>query len=122
MILSEFNPIYNMYYVQKTIEVAMAHRLSLSYESKCTQIHGHNAVITVYCKSRELNNEGMVVDFTEVKRIIKNLLDHKYVNDVVDFNPTAENLARWLCDRIPNCYKVSFQESEKNVATYVKDE
>ena len=41
--------------------------------------------------------------------------------DIVDFNPTAENLARWICDRVPGCYKVMFQESEGNVAVYVKD-
>ena len=41
--------------------------------------------------------------------------------DVVDFNPTAENLARHICESIENCYKVSFQETEGNVACYVKD-
>ena len=49
------------------------------------------------------------------------MLDHRYVNDVVDFNPTAENLARHICESIENCYKVSFQETEGNVACYVKD-
>lgn len=110
-----------MYYVEKRMEVAMAHHLKLSYESKCTNLHGHNAVITVFCKSENLNADGMVVDFTRVKEIVKDLLDHKCVNDIVDFNPTAENLARWLCEKIPNCYKVSFQESENNIATYEKD-
>ncbi len=110
-----------MYYVEKRMEVAMAHHLKLSYGSKCTNLHGHNAIVTVYCKSQTLNADGMVVDFTHVKEIVKGLLDHKYVNDIVDFNPTAENLARWLCERIPNCYKVSFQESENNIAIYEKD-
>lgn len=109
-----------MYYVQKRIEVAFAHRLTLNYESKCQNLHGHNAIITVHCKSQELNENGMVVDFTEIKKVVKEQLDHKCVNDIVDFNPTAENLARWLCEQIPNCYKVSFQESEGNIATYEK--
>ena len=83
-----------MYYVEKRIEVAMAHRLCLTYESKCSHLHGHNAIVTVYCKSETLNENGMVVDFSTVKDIVKGLLDHQYVNDKVDFNPTAENLAR----------------------------
>ena len=110
-----------MYYVDKRIEVAMAHRLCLTYESKCSHLHGHNAIVTVYCKSETLNENGMVVDFSTVKDIVKGLLDHQYVNDKVDFNPTAENLARWICEQVPNCYKVTFQESRDNIATYEKE-
>lgn len=110
-----------MYYVKKRIEVSLAHKLSLSYESKCCQMHGHNAIVTVYCRARELNKDGMVVDFKQLKNIVCDMLDHRYVNDVVDFNPTAENLARHICESIENCYKVSFQETEGNVACYVKD-
>ena len=110
-----------MYYVEKRIEVAMAHRLCLTYESKCSHLHGHNAIVTVYCKSETLNENGMVVDFSTVKDIVKGLLDHQYVNDKVDFNPTAENLARWICEQVPNCYKVTFQESRDNIATYERE-
>ena len=110
-----------MYYVEKRIEVAMAQRLCLTYESKCSHLHGHNAIVTVYCKSETLNENGMVVDFSTVKDIVKGLLDHQYVNDKVDFNPTAENLARWICEQVPNCYKVTFQESRDNIATYEKE-
>jgi len=110
-----------MYYVSKTIEVAMAHHLNLNYESKCNNLHGHNAEITVYCRAEKLNENGMVIDFSHIKKIVYSLLDHKYVNELVDFNPTAENLAKWICEQIPNCYKVVFKESEKNVACYTLD-
>ena len=111
-----------MYYVSKTIEVSFAHKLSLSYESRCTNLHGHNARITVYCRAAELNDSGMVIDYSDLKRIVTDLLDHKYVNDLVSFNPTSENLARWICEAVPNCYKVRFQESEDNVAVYALDD
>ncbi len=107
-----------MYYIKKRFEISAAHRLSLSYESKCTALHGHNWVVTVECKAKELNKDGMVVDFTHVKRQIMDRLDHAVLNDVVDFNPTAENLARWICDRIPQCYRCEVQESEGNIAIY----
>lgn len=111
-----------MYYVSKRIEIAFAHRLKLNYESKCQRLHGHNAIVTVYCKAESLDENGMVVDFTHIKQRISEQLDHVCVNDLFDFNPTAENLARWICDQVPHCYKVTFQESEGNVAMYVKDE
>ena len=109
-----------MYYVKKTMEISAAHRLTLDYESKCTQLHGHNWLITVYCKSAELNANGMVVDFTIIKQMIKDRLDHQALNDVLPCNPTAENIARWICEQIPHCYKVEVQESRGNVAIYEK--
>ncbi|MDE6463161.1 MAG: 6-carboxytetrahydropterin synthase QueD [Muribaculaceae bacterium] len=109
-----------MYYVSKRIEISAAHRLSLDYPSKCSNLHGHNWIVTVHCRAEELNANGMVTDFTAIKEAVTDRFDHKVINDVVDFNPTAENLARYLCDTIANCYRVDVQESEGNVASYEK--
>ncbi len=108
-----------MYYVSKRIEVSAAHRLDLSYPSKCTGLHGHNWIITVYCRAEKLNPDGMVTDFTEIKRMVTDTIDHRCLNDVLPFNPTAENIARYLCENIPNCYRVDVTESEGNTASYV---
>lgn len=110
-----------MYYVVKRMEISGSHRLELSYESKCANIHGHNWVISVYCAARELNAEGMVCDFKHIKDTIHGALDHRHLNDVLPFNPTAENIARWVVGQIPQCYKASVQESEGNIAVYVDD-
>ena len=110
-----------MFYIQKSMEISAAHRLNLSYESKCQNLHGHNWHVTIYCKSKELNKDGMVCDFTHIKKAIHEKLDHQYLNDILPFNPTAENMARWMCEQIPTCYKVSVQESDGNIATYEKD-
>ena len=111
-----------MFYVSKRIEIAGAHRLHLNYESKCQNLHGHNWIVTVYCKADTLDANGMVCDFTHIKRMVHDKLDHKVINDVVkDINPTAENMARWICRQIPKCYKVSVQESEGNIAIYEED-
>ena len=77
--------------------------------------------MTVWCKSQTLDANGMVMDFTHIKREVQDKLDHKFLNDVVPFNPTAENIAKWVCEQIPNCYRVSVQESEGNVATYERE-
>ena len=110
-----------MYYLRKRIEISACHRLTLDYESKCSQLHGHNWTIELYCRARELNKNGMVEDFTLMKNAVKDKLDHKNLNDVLPFNPTAENIARWCVEQIPTCYKATVQESEGNWACYEED-
>ena len=111
-----------MYYVTKTLEISAAHRLELDYESKCSRLHGHNWVVTVHCRARELDSNGMGTDFTHIKRAVHDVLDHACLNDVLPFNPTAENIARWICDIVKNCYRVDVRESEGNTATYERDD
>jgi len=110
-----------MYYITKQLEISASHRLALDYESKCSALHGHNWIVTVYCKARELNANGMVTDFSHIKSVISERLDHQCLNDVLPFNPTAENIARYLCENIENCYRVDVQESIGNTASYQKD-
>ena len=111
-----------MYYIKKTMEIAGCHQLKLSYESKCENLHGHNWVVTIHCKAQQLNQDGMVTDFTKEKQQIHCSLDHGNFNELLPFNPTAENIAKWICDQIPECYRVEVQESEGNVAIYEEDE
>lgn len=112
-----------MYEVKKRFEISAAHKLSLDYDSKCTNLHGHNWIVDVYLQSKTLNQNGMIMDFTHIKRKIQDRFDHKVINDVVPFNPTAENLAKYICDELqPYCYRVDVQESQDNVACYIKDD
>ncbi len=120
-IIYRINIKYSMYTVIKRMEISASHSLRLSYPSKCENLHGHNWMITVYCRSKELNADGMVVDFSHIKRAVKSLLDHQNLNDILPFNPTAENIAFWVYEQIPSCFKVEVKESEGNTAIYEED-
>jgi len=112
-----------MYELEKTLEISASHQLNLDYESKCKELHGHNWLVTVYLRAKELNQAGMIMDFTEIKQKITHQLDHKNLNKIFDFNPTAENMARYICDELaPFCYRVKVQESIGNTASYTKEE
>lgn len=120
-----------MYRVSKRMEIAGAHQLHLDYESKCTNLHGHNWVITVYCEAKTLDHNGMIIDFKKIKEMVSDKLDHQYINNVLGpvFNPTAENMALWIHNTVDcmfiesdardaRCYKVTVQESEGNIAEW----
>lgn len=99
--------------------VCIAHQLHLPYESKCNRLHGHNYVVRVKVAASELDNNGMVVDFTKVKAVIKKY-DHSFLgtfpgsvgtpDDLLEkyigkqwphIEPsTAENFARILFEEI----------------------
>lgn len=121
----------SVFRIQKRMEIAGSHCLELPYESKCQNIHGHNWIIHVICETERLTEYGMVIDFTDIKKHIHDALDHKNLNDVFSFNPTAENIAEWICGKINEiiiisndydvtckCVEVEVQESEGNIATY----
>ena len=44
------------------------------------------------------------------------------LNELLPFNPTAENIAKWITDQIPECYKTKVQESGGNTAIYEIDD
>lgn len=113
--------------VTKRMEIAGAHCLSLPYESKCKHLHGHNWIVEVSVSSRDnvVNQSGMVVDFTILKKLVKEKLDHRNLNDILSTNPTAENIAMWIADHVnkeasPDGFvsKVIVQESEGNTVCY----
>lgn len=122
-----------MFSVRKTMEIAGSHSLKLPYKSKCSKTHGHNWIVTVEILADTLNKDtGMVMDFGEIKEIV-NQLDHTHLNDILgnELNPTAENIAKWICDKLVQhidslpqeqmveVNKVTVQESAGNLACYI---
>lgn len=111
-----------IYKVSKHMEIAGSHSLKLSYESKCQNLHGHNWHITLHFVSKELNTDGMVCDFKHIKEKIHGYLDHGNLNDLLPFNPTAENIAEWCTRQFPECYKAEVRESDGNTAVAIDEE
>jgi 6-pyruvoyltetrahydropterin/6-carboxytetrahydropterin synthase len=112
-----------------------AHQLR-GYKGKCENLHGHNYKIEIYARGRELDNIGLLVDFGELKEAadeIVQYLDHRNINELspfdVELNPSAENLARYILERVSasvgdervQVYKVRCFETPTSVATYQVD-
>lgn len=140
-----------MYTLTLEHHFSSAHQLTHAYDNKCNDsIHGHNWKVRISISTVELIN-GMVIDFTELKEIIDTLdhatlLEKRKENEqllevlrmkrnkvlVLEFEPTAENLARYIHNQIalrvgqvyrgsgatPHAIKVTLWEADKASITY----
>jgi 6-pyruvoyltetrahydropterin/6-carboxytetrahydropterin synthase len=89
-----------MFTIGKQFSFASAHQLSgLPDGHKCGRLHGHNYTVDVIIQSQALDETGFVIDYGElsfVKDFIDKEIDHKNLNDIFDFQTTAENLAQYF--------------------------
>jgi 6-pyruvoyltetrahydropterin/6-carboxytetrahydropterin synthase len=116
-----------MYEIKVKSGFAAAHNLR-HYSGKCERLHGHNWGVEAVFRYRSLGRDGMAVDFREAKKALGRAIeqfDHSYLNDLDDFkrlNPTSENTARAIFDRIrkenARIYSVAVWENESSCATY----
>lgn len=135
------------YTITRKHEIHCGHRV-VNHEGKCKNLHGHSYVFHLTCKSVELDNIGRVIDFSVIKDLVCTWLDdnwdHKLIlweedpwlshlrqidNTIVTipYNPTAENLAKYLVDEIgPQLFahlnviltQVLLEETSKCSASY----
>jgi 6-pyruvoyltetrahydropterin/6-carboxytetrahydropterin synthase len=83
-----------------------AHRLpGVPPDHRCARLHGHSYRVIVHVSGEVDQESGMVMDFADIKAafkpIVDNYLDHYYLNEVDGLeNPTSENLARWIWQRL----------------------
>jgi 6-pyruvoyltetrahydropterin/6-carboxytetrahydropterin synthase len=131
-----------MFSVTRELTFCYGHRL-LDYDGKCKHLHGHNGRAVITLASDQLDRLGMVVDFSELKRVVGGwidaTLDHKMLlhrddpvlgyllsqNEpvhVLDVNPTAENIARLIFEYAASkgfpVVEVTLWETQTCCATY----
>jgi 6-pyruvoyltetrahydropterin/6-carboxytetrahydropterin synthase len=93
-----------MYEVTVDDTFAAGHYLR-NYKGKCENPHGHNYKVRVTLAGKELDKAGLLLDFKDLKEVMKHAidrLDHQMINDIAPFtelNPSAENLAKYFFDQ-----------------------
>ena len=94
-----------MYELVVESKFSAAHQLR-GYKGLCEKLHGHNWRVTVAVTAERLDEQGMAIDFTELKKALREVLDqleHTFLNDIFPFtqiNPSSENLAKWIYDSL----------------------
>lgn len=132
-----------LYQVEIKCKFEFAHRL-MDYVGKCENVHGHTGWATVTFAGDKLDSMGMVIDFGDIKRVVRKWIDdrwdHAYIcrqDDPLmkilrkeglyvyemDVNPTTENMCEHLYHIVdnliePKCVGVEIQETPVNIARY----
>ncbi len=131
-----------MFQVTREIHFCYGHRL-LNYEGKCRYLHGHNGRAVITVESAELDHRGMVMDFSDIKRVVASWidaeLDHRMIlhredpvvpylknlgepMHLIDENPTAETIARLIFNFTASqgfpVTQVQLWETPNSFATY----
>lgn len=124
-----------MYELKVITRFAAAHRLTM-VGAKCENMHGHNWKIEVVLKGDRLNSAGVLMDFGDVKALLRDIiarLDHQFLNELPMFaggQPSSERIAAFVADQLQQALdvptvrvsRVSAWESEDACATWVANE
>ena len=122
-----------MYELKVISHFAAAHQLR-EYEGGCEKLHGHNWKIEVYVTGEKLEENGLLIDFRDIKNATEKImdsLDHKFLNELDAFetvNPSSENIARHIYDSLSSelntdnvkISKVTAWESESACSSYME--
>jgi 6-pyruvoyltetrahydropterin/6-carboxytetrahydropterin synthase len=89
----------------KEFSFEAAHRLpNVPPGHKCARLHGHSFHLAVHVAGPVGKETGWIIDFSEISNALKPILqqlDHYYLNEIDGLeNPTSENLARWIWQRV----------------------
>ena len=119
-----------MFEVRVEDDFAAAHFLR-DYHGKCENLHGHNYKVFVHVRGNKLNEGGMLLDFTQLKAALKEVLkkiDHTNLNDMEIFeqNPSAERIAKFIFDSILENTKkagldLSYEEGKQEAYLFAVD-
>ena len=116
--------------VYKQLRFEAAHRLpNLPPSHKCSRLHGHSFRVRIGVKGAVDPELGWVVDFGDIKKIMKptlERLDHNYLNEIEGLeNPTGENIAVWIWQRLkptfPGLFEVKVYETCTGSCVYRGD-
>jgi 6-pyruvoyltetrahydropterin/6-carboxytetrahydropterin synthase len=125
-----------MFEVSVKSSFSAAHNLK-DIGGKCENLHGHNFAVEVCIKSEELTEQGVVIDFRELKSYLAEVLgalDHHFLNEIAPFanhNPSSEHIARFIHNEMKKKFedkkiraqlRVHVWESETSRASYWEDE
>jgi len=115
-----------MHIIRKEFHFSASHSLNcLPVSHPCSNLHGHNYVVTAEFRSDKLTEAGFVIDYRDlepIKKWIDEFLDHSHLNDKFFCNPTVENMSKVIFEKwkfdFPTLFAIEMSETPKTHCRY----
>lgn len=116
-----------MFTISKDMHFSASHQIAhLPDGHPCGRVHGHNFIVRLHLTAEKLDEVGFVTDYNNLRDFqdwLDKTFDHRHLNDILDFNPTAENMCQFLYEKahamdLPQVSAISWSETPKTWATY----
>jgi len=114
--------------IYKSFRIEAAHRLpNVPDGHKCGRLHGHSFEVEIHVAGEPDAVTGWILDFADIKAVFKPIyeqLDHHYLNEIEGLeNPTSENLAIWIWNKLkpelPQLTKIVVKETCTSGCVYI---
>lgn len=95
-----------MYYCNKTFCINVLVRFDNATKTveKCFHL-----TVTIYCKSKTISSDGCIINLSNTEKALRNMLENKCLNDILECQPTLERLANYIYEQVIPCYKVTIK-------------
>lgn len=111
----------NFFECTRRIEFDTAHRV-VGHQFKCKYLHGHRYVLEITARAEQLDDVGMVVDFGELKRIMKGWIDENFDHNTILWEKDRQ-LGEYISSHTgQNVYYLQQNPTAENIAIHLKND
>lgn len=117
--------------LNKDFNFSAAHYIPSEDAGKCMRTHGHTYFVNITIAGDELDHNGFLVNFSDLKKLIHEQFDHYLLNDLVQFkgkSPSTEIVAQTIYQMVqsyhkdqknqPKCVQVYLRETPTSYVVY----
>lgn len=106
--------------LNKDFNFSAAHYIPSEDAGKCMRTHGHTYFVNITIAGDELDHNGFLVNFSDLKKLIHDQFDHYLLNDLVQFkgkSPSTEIVAQTIYQMVQSYLKD--QKTIQNASKFI---
>ncbi|MEM8680030.1 MAG: 6-carboxytetrahydropterin synthase [Planctomycetota bacterium] len=104
--------------IMRRVRFCAGHRL-LNHGGKCESLHGHNYQAEFYVTGDQVDDVGRLIDFAQLKKLFKGWIDDNWDHAMLLWDQDRETIAAVQAIPGQRLYPLPFNPSAENLAKYL---